>query len=419
MSALGRRLVHSAILRAVLLGGGLFHALPAGALEVHGLVDLRLGASDARASWTREGLDKSRFDEGSGGLRLGQAFVRIDGDVAHDFNARLVLGAQDDRAGAIDATEAWLGWNPVPTSPWKVRARAGAFFPPSSLEIDYDSIGWTPARTVSASAINAWIGEEIRIQGIEVSAARKGAHAGSAHDFGFAASAFGRNDPAGTLLAWRGWSVGDRITGLFEPIRLADLPVYRPDGPVPDQTRELRVAREIDGRPGYYVAAHYGYGALRVEALRYDNRADPLALRGGQYGWRTRFDHIGARIETSGSFTILAQALRGTTRMGPDAVHLRFDAWYVLASHVVAGGTASARFDRFRARELPSDILPGDPNGEEGRAVALAYAWRVRRAVEVVCEALEVRSRRSARLLAGEARSRAERSVVVALRWWF
>lgn len=404
----------------VLLAAVAACCVEAAAFEARGLVDMRLGASDARTSWTRGGLDKSRFDEDSGGLRLGQAFLRVEGDVSHDVGAALVLAAADDRGGAVDVNEAWLGWNPVPSSAWKVRGRAGAFFPPTSLEIDYDSIGWTPVRTVSASAINAWIGEEIRIQGIEVGATRKGAHARSAHDYGFSAALFGRNDPAGTLIAWRGWAVGDRLTGLAEPIRLADLPVYRAGGPLDSQSRDLRVAREIDGRAGYYAAGHYGYGdAVRLEVLHYDNRGDPLALKDGQYSWRTRFDHLGARLEPGGRWTFLAQALRGETLMGPDAVRLRYDAWYVLASHPLGRGVVTARFDRFRARDHPADILPEDPNQEKGQAHALAYAWRCSRAIEWVAELLEIRSRRSARALVGEDEARTERSIVIALRWRF
>jgi hypothetical protein len=390
------------------------------AFEVRGLVDVRAVASDATRSWTREGLDKSRFDERSDGVRLGHAFLRLDADPLHDVTAALVASLADDRGGALDVNEAWLGWNPVPTGPWKLRARAGAFFPAMNLEIDYDSIGWTPARTISASAINAWIGEEIRAQGVELSALRKGAMAGSPHDFGVSVVVFGRNDPAGTLLAWRGWSVGDRITGLTEPIGLPDLPVYRPGGALAGQSSTLHVSREIDGRAGYYAAGRYGYGSrLEVEAMHYDNRADPLVLVNGQYSWRTHFDHVGVRAEPGGEWVWLVQALRGETIMGPDAVRLRFDAVYALASHPVGRGQATVRYDRFRAREHPADILPEDPNSENGHAIALAYAHRVGRAIELVAEALEIRSDRPARVLFGAPERSRERSLTLAIRWRF
>ncbi len=54
---------------AWLVSGGYLHAL-----EVRGLIDLRLGATDADRSLTRDGLDKTRFDRDSGSIRLGQLF---------------------------------------------------------------------------------------------------------------------------------------------------------------------------------------------------------------------------------------------------------------------------------------------------------------------------------------------------------
>ena len=215
------------------------------AIEFRGLVDLRLGATDAERSWTRDGLDKTRFDRNAGSVRLGQAFLRADADLLDAVTASVVIGASDDRGRLIDITEAWLGWNPVPRSPWRTRVKVGAFFPATNLEIDYDSIGWTPARTLSSSAINSWIGEELRTNGVELGLSRKGHALGSSHDVGFTAALFKGNDPAGSLLAWRGWSIGDRITGLTEPIRLADLPVYRPDGELPAQDRSIQDRKSV------------------------------------------------------------------------------------------------------------------------------------------------------------------------------
>ncbi len=411
----GQALLTRSILCASIACCGPLHAI-----ELAGVVEARVLATDAQRSWTREGLDKSRFDRDSGPIRLGYAFLRLDADLLDAVTARVVASASDDRRALLDINEAWLGWNPVPSSPWKVRARLGAFFPAMNLEIDYESIGWTPARTISSSAINAWIGEEFRTQGLELSIVRKGNAARSPHDFGFSAALFGRNDPAGTLLAWRGWSIGDRITGLTEPVRLADLPVYRPSGALTEQARSLHIAREIDHRVGYYAAAHYGHGAwLGVDALRYDNRGDPRVVRNGQYSWNTRFDHVSVRLEPGGRWTWLAQALRGETLMGPNAVRLRYDAGYVLASHPLGPGHVTMRFDRFRAREHPADVLPSDPNGEHGRGLALAYFWRIDRAVEGVVEALEVRSVRASRTLFGAVPDRTERSLTAAIRWRF
>ncbi|WP_310389803.1 hypothetical protein [Roseateles sp.] len=407
-------------LAAAALAAALAAAAPAHAagVEWHGLLDLRAVLSDAERSWTHAGLGKSRADQQSSPLRLGQAFLAAQGDLSNAVAARLVLSAADDRAGALDINEAWLLWSPIPASAWKTRVKLGAFFPATSLEIDYDSIGWTPVRTVSSSAINSWIGEELRTLGAELSLVRKGSPSGSPHDYGFNLGVFGANDPAGTLLAWRGWSVSDRITGLTESLQLADLPVYRPDGPINKQTRHMHVFRELDGRAGYYVGGHYGYAErIKVAAMHYDNRADPLVVKSGQYGWHTRFDHLSLQLRPAGQWELAAQAMAGETLMGPQAVRVKFKAWYLLASHPLAQGQLSARYDSFSASE--NDILPSDPNAEDGQALALAYALPLGQGWSLVSEALVIKSTRPARLLIGAAPAQTERSLSVSLRWQF
>ena len=117
---------------------------------------------------------------------------------------------------------------------------------------------------------------------------------------------------------------------------LPDLPTYRPDGPIPIQTRDVHLFREIDGRIGRYAVGHYGHaGWLEVSVLHYDNRADPLRIAGRQYAWRTRFNHASLRLRLPGNWEVLAQGLRGETLMGPTAVQVDFAAWYVLATHAL------------------------------------------------------------------------------------
>ena len=391
------------------------------AVEIRGLLDLRLVASDAERSWAGGGLDKTRFDRGSSALRLGQAVLRLDGDLAPAFSAAAVLNVSDDRPGLIDVNEAWLAWNPVPSSPWKTRVRAGAFFPVTSLELGYDNIGWTPEHTISSSAINSWLGEELRTLGVEFNVTRNGRLTGSPHDFGLTGALLVGNDPLGTLLAWRGWSVGDRISGLSESLPLADLPVFRNKNELPDQARAINVFREIDHRVGFYAGANYAYtgaGAMTFElaALHYDNRGDPLIIRGGQYSWRTRFHHVSLRLRGLGQWEFSAQALGGNTLMGPNAVNLDFSAGYLLVTHPLGAGTVAVRLDQFSTRERPEDVIRSDANSEDGRALALAYHWRIKPSLSLVTEALMVESDRAARTVLGLPTSRLERSLTAALR---
>jgi hypothetical protein len=390
----------------------------AGAAEWRGMVDARAAYSNADRSWLEAGMDKGRYDRSSERISIGQAVLRGDFDLPASLSASLVVSADEKHRGVLDTREAWLAWNPLPSGAWKVRTKLGAFFPQTSVEIDYDDIGWTPTRTISSSAINSWIGEELRPKGLEVQLLRTGKFDGSPHDFGFTAALYRGNDPTGTLLAWRGWTISDRIAGLNEAVLLPDLPVYRSDGAIPRQARTIHPFRELDGRLGYYAGAQYRYGTrLELAALHYDNRADPLVVVNGQYGWRTRFDHVSAVLRPQGKWELMMQAMRGDTLMGKNGVALDFRSWYALLAHPVGAGKLALRYDRFST--TGHDALPSDPNDERGHGLALAYSMPLQESVELVAELLQVRSERGARSQIGQAPLQDERSATLALRWHF
>ena len=389
--------------------------LPAHAIDLSGLVDLRAVHASSATSWTREGLGKLRYDQHNDGLRLGQAMLRVDGELLDTVSAVAIVNAADDRSKMLDITEGWVRWNPLPGGAWKHTVRAGQFFPHLSLE--NDGLGWTPTRSISTSAINSWVGEELRTRGIEFGTRRHGRVAGDAHDIGLTLAIFAGNDPTGTLLTWRGWGIGDRITGISEPLTLADLPVYRPDGKLRRQSRTIYVFREFDNRLGYELSAAYAYaGWLELSAMTYDNRAEPQIVSGGQFGWRTRFQHASARVRLDG-WELMGQAMTGLTFMGTRGAGVDFRAWYLLASHAAGPGKVTLRYDRFKLDE--NDRIPADPNQERGKGLALAYALPLSAQWTLVAEALAVHSDRPARLLLYEASKQHERSVSAALRWRF
>jgi hypothetical protein len=386
--------------------------------EWRGLLDVRAVDAHASRSFTDSGLGKLRYDSDSGRFSLGQAVLRGDFDLLDTVGATIDISASDQHHGVLDVREAFLTWSPVPGGAWKTRVKAGQFFPPSSVEIDYDGIGWTPKRTISSSAINSWIGEELRTNGLEWSAKRLGRYVGAPYDIGFVAAVYTGNDPTGTLLAWRGWSISDRIAGRNEALELADLPVYRRHGEIPRQDRNIHPFREVDGRLGYYVGANVNYGSrVELAALHYDNRADPLVVKDWQYGWHTRFDHVSAVLRPRGEWEVLMQAMRGETLMGDDAVALKFRSWFVLLSHPLGPGTLAARYDRFSTGG--HDLIPQDPNDETGHGLALAYNWPLTESLAFMTEALLVSSDRSARTQIGDTPKQVERSLTASLRWRF
>ena len=397
---------------AALLAASALCAAPAGSAEVRALLTLGTAASHSRTDSFTEGMDKSPFGTA---VPTGRLTLRADAAPFGDFVATLIADADSQRNSVLDVQEAWIGWQPVPQSPWRIRAKAGAFFPVSSLEVGYDSIGWNAERTLSSAAINSWIAEEIRIVGTELTVQWRGAMIESPHTFTARLGVFGGNDPAGTELAWRGWNVGGRITGLFQKLRLPDLPVYRPDGAVPSQTRSVHVLRELDDRPGAYAALGYAHDDwFDVAAMHYDNRGDPLRLVNGQYSWHTRFDHLGVQLRLADDWELLSQVMRGDTLMGPSAVQVDFSSWYLLVSRTLGPGLVTLRHDQFRTQE--NDIFPADANGERGHAWALAYRLPLPHRFTLVAEALRVESDRAARSLIGAAPHKVERSLGVELR---
>src|SRR5262249_60757069 len=84
---------------------------------------------------------------------------------------------------------------------WSVKA--GAFFPTISLE--NDDIGWTSPYTLTPSAINTWIGEELRTIGGEGNLRWR---TPDLRTITFTASLFRGNDPARRLMARRWLAFG-------------------------------------------------------------------------------------------------------------------------------------------------------------------------------------------------------------------
>jgi hypothetical protein len=394
---------------------GLLCCTDAHAAEIRGELNLGHFAGDTNSSWTQAGLGKARIEDSAA---VGRLALRVDTQLLADFVASVVVDVDSESVPSLVVQEAWLGWNPVPISPWRTRVKAGAFFPVTSLEVGYDSVDWSAVRTVSSSAINSWIGEEIRIKGIEFALLRRGEFVSSSHTFGVTLGAFEGNDPAGTQLAWQGWNLGNRSTGLSQRTKLPDLPTFRPDGAIPIQTRNAHVLREIDGRVGYYGAVNYSYlDRLDLSAMHYDNCGDPTQIAQGQYSWHTRFDHVSARLNLPGNWEFLAQALRGQTVMGDNAVNMDFSAWFLLGSYRLGRGLVTLRHDRFWNTD--GDRFPEDPNGESGNAWTLAYRYPLRRSVHFIAETMRIDSNRAARVLIGEPTHQVEGSVEIAIRWSF
>jgi hypothetical protein len=152
---------------------------------------------------------------------LNLAGIKLDG-----VHLVSVLRADPDTPSIVDALETYLRYDDMAGDiGWSVKA--GAFFPTISLE--NDDLGWASPYTLTPSAINSWIGDELRTIGSEGTLRWKS-------DVGVLSLTGALtccNDEAGVLIADRGWAMDDRPFGLFERERIPDQTLRIFHAPVP------------------------------------------------------------------------------------------------------------------------------------------------------------------------------------------
>lgn len=324
-------------------------ATPAGAMdvspyEIRGYADLRAVSVDSSlTSFTQGGLGLLPFDDDHDGLRIGRLALDLSGPLTEFWRAQITAIASDeDDENPIDLTEAYIEWRPYPQSHWRWRSKLGAFYPPISLE--NRGVAWQSIYSLSPSAINTWIGEEVRSLGFEVTATSAGATLRRPFDFSVVAGLYGWNDPMGVLLFQRGWAIHDRETPVF-----GGIPRPFPRG---THDRTIEFSHEIDDRPGYYGGIETKWrGEHILRVLHYDNRGDPSQSNRTDTAWLNRFDAIGARVELPLDITVIGQGMRGDTAVGRSAdgrgmLIADFWSYFGLASYSSGRHRITLRYDR-------------------------------------------------------------------------
>lgn len=342
-------------------------------------------------TWLEEGEGKLRYDQGGDGLLLSRVYAEVRGRLAPTVALHGVVAAQNDGDQALDATELYAEWRPVPTSPWRFRGRAGVFYPRLSLE--NVTAAWSSPYALTASAINTWIGEELRTAGAEIRIGRDLPFFLVEQNLALEAAVFYANDPTGALLNWRGWAIHDRQTGFLSSLPVPRVPAIEPWLPVAQPAGGLAPFKEIDHKPGFYAGLDWRAGPLRLTAFHYDNHGDPEALSGGEYAWQTRFSHLGAQLTLPGDVGLLAQWLDGITRMGPDLGPWHvwdsgFDARYVLLTRPFGRQRLSLRWDDFDVH--PYNDPDGWTNRDDGEAWTVSYLVDLRPGVRAGLEYLAI-----------------------------
>jgi hypothetical protein len=383
---------------------------------VHGLADFRVQYRDAQPGELENGLGKFRAGGNGGHLSLNEAALVLQTRLGWDWSGTLSLKYANRQYIPLDLSEAFLAYRPVSTSAWHVGARLGMFFPPISLE--NTGTAWSSPYTLTSSAINTWVGEELKTFGGE---AQVSYHTATGDRVKLFATGFANNDTAGALLSWRGWSLHDYEATLNDKLHLPN--AIGIQSHFPFQANLSQPFVEVDGRPGYYV----GFSVERpnsynLRALYYDNRGSPPIHKNGQYSWHTDFWSLGLKADLPWDITLISQGLSGRTRMedeinGQFAVETRFWAASVLLSKVWDAHRFSIRFDRFGTTE--NDYLPQDRNNENGYALTANYNLTLAKRHQINVEVNHIGSNRPARLNLGQGSAQEETVWQIAYRLFF
>jgi hypothetical protein len=413
--------------------GLLFAATPATAstLDLSGFLAFGGGAFEADRSWLAGGSGKLLGGEDGPEPRrdsgvLGEVRLGLDWEPSPVWHVHLdAQGRADLESGASrDAglVELWAEGTWGFGVGHELSVRGGQFFPRTSFE-NVEPL-WSSPYTLTLSAWNSWIAEEVRPTGFELGYRKFTARD---HQLAVSGTVFGGNDTAGVLLAWRGWALHDRVVvrEAFQPVPALD----SLDGIFGAQDRRgtQPIGDDLDGRPGYLARAEWSApeGRARLQVTSYDTRGD-RRLHGHEYAWRTRFGLVGGEVALPAGFRIVGEWGWGDTSMGPSTeppgepfnVFADFTAGYLLLTWQNERWTASVRHDRFGLDDR--DHLPrAEDNDEDGSAWTAALLWQLGTNWRLAVEWLEITADRDE---VGPGRAGAERdgrSLRGEVRWRF
>lgn len=343
--------------------------------------------SDELRSWLRRGTGIQRWDQQQEHLQLRQAFIETEVELGADWSAHGTAFYYPDGDKRLGISELHFTYNPL-TPGLKHQVKVGYFYPSMSFENPLP--GWLSPYTYSFSAINSWVGEELKTIGLEWQTTWPAKLRRSNHEWSLVGALFGGNDGAGTQLAWRGWAVHDRQSLLGERIAFAR---YRSLGAQPDWVEPFH---ETDRRLGAYVGGHWRYKRqTQARLYYYDNRADSSQTEpSGQYAWDTTFHSLAWMHQFTPKLRWLGQVMFGRTEMG-GMVDVDFNSWYSLLSYKWKQHRFSVRYDDFETVER--DLVLKDPNSSDGHAWAVNWRYQLNQQFQVGMEYLQTESQNESR----------------------
>ncbi len=364
-----------------------------------GLVDVRAAAADGQPSYLDGGFGRTRYGgDASGGmagrLALADAALVWKPQLTWSIGAIVDIEHQDGQEHPFDLVQAYLTFRPTPHGDTRFTARAGLYYPPISEE--HEGASWAVANTITPSAINSWVGEEVKVVGGEAKLTQRLGD----QELSATAGMFGYDDTSGTLLTFRGWGLTDLKATAFGAFRMPPLDEYitNHQAPVTQSTAEL------DGRVGYYGRLDWRTSSpLSLSAFYYDNRGDKLSVIDHQWSWATRFWNFGASVDLDERTRLLAQLMSGRTKMGypdsdaPEWIDLGFTSAYLLATHRFGKISVTGRAEYFETKDhnfQPALDEADEDRGEHGWALTAAWGYELTPRARWLLELMHVRSRR-------------------------
>ncbi len=336
---------------------GIVTTAGAQSLQFHGFLTGREIYVQSQRSWLQNGV--GRFDVGADSAddhrivntesaQLGLDWTPASWFLLHaDGVARHgPSGSRGARAGIVQA------YTEVYNDHWRVRA--GEFWLPTSRE-NTDPL-WTSKYTITYSALNSWIAQEVRPVGADLQ---------WSPNFYITAGAtvFRGNDTMGTLLAARGWTFGNYLT------------VYDENMPLPEPVTTRPIGADLDHRNGYAERIRVSLPErAMLQVAHIDNRATivPGEIK-GQTPWQTRFNVVSADVGSTSDTTVAAEWAYGSTAVGfpGGSFTMDFDTAYLLASHKFGHERISGRVERFSTRSTAYS----SPDGSREHGHAWTAAW--------------------------------------------
>lgn len=385
-----------------------------------GLIDLRVAASEGETSWLDRGYGKTRYSGAGDDWRItpeiAQASLVWKPRLTWNVTGAVTLQARPGQDEPVDVVEGYINWKPTPRSALRYSARAGLYFPHVSME--HNDVAWGTTYTITPSAINAWVGEEVKVVGAEGSLAYRFGQ----QELSATAGLVGYNDTSGTLLALRGWALHDVMSSAY-----SNFPLPRLDPPFEriwrNQAVDTDPTREFDDRIGWYARAEWRTGGpFAVNAFYYDNGGDPTRVEVGQWGWDTRFLNLGASLDVDENTRFLSQVMWGETIEGMPTpqgywIDVGYSSVYFLGTRRFGPASLTGRLEFFETRDRT--WVARDDNNERGWAATAAVRYDVSPRTSLLFELLHVESDRFARSYQGVAARQDQTTAQAALRLYF